>query len=255
MREPSSLRLGCVKYRNALPLIHGWQGAVRFDHPSVLCQALAENELDVALVSSFEYLRHPIYSVVDGLAIGSDGPVYSIILAHQGEIEALQEVIIDPASRSSVQLLRCLLGERQIEARFVEQGEIDPTRGRFLIGDQAIRFREEYAQRYEFLDLGVEWKRQAAVPFVYALWLVRPEYGEKEEIATALRSLGKRNLADLEAIIATQPEGEREFCRYYLRECLRYDFGDREKEGFQRFAESCAEQGLLTRVPPAPDLV
>ena len=46
------LRIGCVKYLNALPLIRGWPGEVDFDHPSALCQRVAIGELDVALVSS-----------------------------------------------------------------------------------------------------------------------------------------------------------------------------------------------------------
>ncbi|CAN5592448.1 menaquinone biosynthesis protein [soil metagenome] len=253
MPAPAPLRLGCVKYRNALPLIHGWHGEVRFDHPAALCRQLAAGELDVALVSSFEYLANPIYSVVDQVAIGSDGPVYSIILAHMGKLAALREVVIDPASQTSVNLLKGLLGERKL--RYVESGEINPNRGRLLIGDPAIRFREEHAHRYEFLDLGAEWKRQTALPFVYALWLIRPETDGKEEIAAALRSLGKKNLAHLDRIIAAQPAAEREFCKFYFRDCLRFTFAEKEKEGFRCFAELCARQNLLPDIPAAPALV
>ena len=57
-----SPRLGCVSYLNARPLIYGWPGDVHFDHPSVLCELLAASIFDVALVSSFEYLRNPVYS-------------------------------------------------------------------------------------------------------------------------------------------------------------------------------------------------
>jgi predicted solute-binding protein len=56
-----SLRIGCVKYLNARPLIRGWPDNVAFDHPSALCQRLAKGQFDVALVSSFEFLRNPIY--------------------------------------------------------------------------------------------------------------------------------------------------------------------------------------------------
>ena len=63
MQAGDSLRIGCVRYLNALPLIHGWRGEVRFDHPSTLCRELAAGKLEVALVSSFEYLRNPDYSV------------------------------------------------------------------------------------------------------------------------------------------------------------------------------------------------
>src|SRR5262249_57886879 len=103
------LRIGCVKYLNASPLIRGWPGNVEFDHPSALCQRLAKGELDVALVSSFEFLRNPIYGIVDDVSISSDGPVYSVVVAHRGEFWDIEEIELDPASETAVNLLRCLL--------------------------------------------------------------------------------------------------------------------------------------------------
>jgi chorismate dehydratase len=250
-----SLRLGCVKYLNAQPLIHGWNGDVRFGHPSALCRQLTAGELDVALVSSFEYLRRPIYSIVDGLAIGSDGPVFSVILAHLGPIEALREVVIDPASETSVNLLRCLFAERGVTVRFIREGEISKERGLLLIGDQALRFRKLPSGDHRFLDLGAAWKEQTGLPFVYALWLIRPDYLAKREVAEALRSLGKQNLARLDALIAAQLEADRAFCEFYYRDCLRFTFGEAEKAGFKRFAELCAQQELLTAAPLALRLV
>jgi predicted solute-binding protein len=96
-----SLRIGCVKYLNARPLIHGWEGDVDFDHPSALCNKLAAGKLDVALVSSFEFLRNPIYRIVDDVSISSNGPVYSVIVAHRGEIGQIEEIELDPASETS----------------------------------------------------------------------------------------------------------------------------------------------------------
>lgn len=255
MAIPAALRLGCVKYLNARPLIYGWSGPVHFDHPSALCRRLAAGELDVALVSSFEYLRHPIYSIVDRLAIASDGPVFSVILVHLGAIEELREVVVDPASETSVNLLRCLLAERGLEARFVSDGEIGRARGQLLIGDQAIRFRQQSKRRHHLLDLGAEWKVRMKTPFVYALWLIHPDYAEKSKIAGALRSLGKQNLDHLDTLVAVQPEADRAFCKSYYRDCLRFNFGDAEKAGFKRFGELCAQQQLLPAAPPALRLV
>lgn len=245
VRIPTPLRLGCVKYLNALPLIHGWTGDVRLDHPSTLCRQLARGDLDVALVSSFEYLRNPIYSIVDQVSIASDGPVFSVILVYIGAIEALREVVVDPASGTSVNLLRCLLGERGVAARFVQEGELSEQRGLLLIGDQAIRFRQQSGGRHHFLDLGAEWKDRMKKPFVYALWLIHPEYAEKEKIAAALRSLARQNLERLKGLIAAQPEAARVFCDFYFRKCLRFSFGDHEKDGFKTFGELCVRQELL----------
>ncbi len=255
MAIPGSLRLGCVKYCNARPLIHGWEGPVKFDHPSALCRQLAAGALDVALVSSFELLRNPVYSVVDGLAIASDGPVYSVILAHLAPLNVLREVVVDPASETSVNLLQCLLGERGLAPRFVSEGEVTVERGRLLIGDQAIRFREESDGRHRYFDLGQGWKEETGLPFVYALWLMRPECPEKEAVADALRSLGEKNLAQLEPVIAAQPEADPAFCDFYYRECLRFSFGDEEKSGLRKFGELCVRQNLLPGRPPVLVLV
>ena len=255
MPPVDSLRLGCVRYLNALPLIYGWSGAVRFDHPSTLCHQLAAGELDVALVSSFEYLRNPVYSVVDHIGISSLGPVYSVVLVHLSAVEELQEIIVDPASATSVNLLRCLLGERALPARFVSAGDLSSTRGRLLIGDQAIRFREEADEKVQFLDLGAAWTETVGLPFVYALWLIRPDFAGEKETANALRSLAKQNLENLSELIANQPQTRRAFCEFYFRQCLRFTFGDGEKQGFQKFAELCLKHGLLKFIPAAPRLV
>jgi predicted solute-binding protein/REP element-mobilizing transposase RayT len=115
----NALRIGCVKYLNARPLIRGWPGEVDFDHPSALCQRLANGDLDVALVSSFEFLRNPVYRIVDGVSIASEGPVYSVVLAHCGELSDIHEIELDPASQTSVNLLRCLLAEHGLSPRLI----------------------------------------------------------------------------------------------------------------------------------------
>src|SRR5437879_1985451 len=111
------LRIGCVKYLNARPLIHGWSGAVDFDHPAALCRKLEDGDLNVALVSTLEYLRRPIYRIVDGVSISAHGAVYSVIVAHSEDLSRAQEIDIDPASETSVALLRCLLRQRGLNPR------------------------------------------------------------------------------------------------------------------------------------------
>jgi predicted solute-binding protein/REP element-mobilizing transposase RayT len=123
-----SVRVGCVKYLNARPLIRGWPGNVEFDHPSALCQRLARGKLDVALVSSFEFLRNPIYRIVDDVSISSDGPVYSVVVAHRGAFSDIEEIELDPASETAVNLLRCLLAERRLSPRLIRNIDLQSVR-------------------------------------------------------------------------------------------------------------------------------
>jgi len=250
------LRIGCVKYLNSRPLIRGWSGGMVFDHPSNLCRKLADGDLEVALVSSFEFLRNPIYRIVDNVSISSDGPVHSVIVAHQGDISKVQEIDLDPASLTSVNLLRVLGGELGLKWRFVGpnrackaavSGSLSDTKAHLLIGDQAIRFRQKCGGDFQFWDLGEQWKKLVGLPFVYALWLIRPEFEDSETIASRLRALRDENLAELDRLIAEEKEFDPEFCSRYYREYLRFSFGEREKEGLRTFATLCAKHGLLSQ--------
>jgi chorismate dehydratase len=243
-------RIGCVKYVNARPLIYGWPSPVAFDHPAALCTQLANGDLDVALVSSFEFLRNPIYRIIHDVSISSAGPVYSAVVAHAGDTSGIEEIELDPASATSVNLLRCLLAERKLSPRLVRNTDNMPglptsQRARMLIGDQAIRFRQQYGEQFRFWDLGEQWNKLVGLPFVYALWLIRPEVRDFRLLANRLRALRDENLTDLEKVIAEEKEFDRDFCRRYYRENLRFSFGEREKAGLREFHKRCIELHVL----------
>ena len=260
-----SVRVGCVKYLNARPLIRGWPGKVEFDHPSALCQRLAKGQLEVALVSSFEFLRNPIYRIVDDVSISSDGPVYSVVVAYRGAFSDIEEIELDPASETAVNLLRCLLAELGLAPRLTA-GNLENAglpRARLIIGDQAIRFRHDHADALQCWDLGEEWKRLTGLPFVYALWLIRPEVPDVKSIAQRLRGLRNENLADIQAMVSealpdvvdNKQKITQQFLDRYYKKHLRFGFGTREKQGLQTFADLCAKHGVLKNRVQKFDLV
>ena len=269
------LRIGCVKYLNARPLIYGWSGAVDFDHPAALCRKLEHGDLDVALVSSLEYLRRPIYRIVDRVSISAHGAVYSVIVAHNEDLSRAQEIDIDPASETSVALLRCLLDQRDLNPRLVRNTDLQSVRRaelhsagpetadsmsagstgqapvfRLLIGDQAIRFRAEHGERYHYWDLAETWTKMTSLPFAFAFWLIRPEIENAKEIADKLRALRDHNVASIDELALSQSEVSPTFCRKYYREHLFFDFGEREKAGLREFHRRC----LMNKIDVAPDL-
>jgi chorismate dehydratase len=255
VQDRQSLRIGCVKYLNARPLIHGRPGDLVLDHPSALCSQLAHGDLDVALVSSFEFLRNPIYRIVDGVSISSDGPVYSVVVAHRGKFDEVEEIALDPAAETSGNLLRCLLNELNLGPRITSTPSGAGSSARLLIGDQAIRFRQQRSGEFEFWDLGDQWKKLRGVPFVYALWLVRPEVNNPQSIADGLRELRDENLAHLRDVIAEEKEFDRAFCDRYYRQNLGFNFGEDEKTGLHAFAKLCRRHELLPKRDVVLDLI
>src|ERR1051326_7033384 len=102
-------RVGSVRYLNAVPLTRGLEEEVIFATPSKLAEMLARDELDAALVSVTEVLFTDRYDVLDSIAIASLGEVKSVLLAHKKPIEEAREIFCDPASLTSIELLRVLL--------------------------------------------------------------------------------------------------------------------------------------------------
>ncbi|HEX8295351.1 MAG TPA: MqnA/MqnD/SBP family protein, partial [Chthoniobacteraceae bacterium] len=142
----AAVRLGCVQYLNSRPLIHAYPGPVHFDHPAGLARGLARGELDVALVPVFEALRSPGYLAVDEVAIACRGPVFSVFLAHRGPLAEVRTIALDPASLTSVHLLKVLLAEfHGLFPEFVPWNESAAADALLLIGNQAIAFRTSAA--------------------------------------------------------------------------------------------------------------
>ncbi len=243
----AGLRIGCVQYLNSKPLIHGYPGAVIFDHPSGLARDLVAGELDVALVPTFEALRAPHYTLAEGVGIACDGPVYSVFLAHRGPLSQLRRVALDPASLTSVHLLQVLLREYHgLHPELLDfsafPGNADAA---LIIGNQAIEFRQHDREGYEILDLGEEWKRCTGLPFVFAPWLMRPDLPNVSHVAEELRALKAYGVAHLKEIVAAEPR-DPEFTRRYLTQHIRFELGEPEKEGIAKFRELLLKHGFIT---------
>ncbi len=241
----AGLRIGCVRYLNSRPLIHAYPGPVKFEHPADLARDMAAGTLDAALVPIFEAFGPRRYLIVDGVAIASDGPVYSVFLAYRGGLSEIKTVVLDPASLTSVHLLQILLAEfHGLRPRRVPQSSGAPGEAQLLIGNQAIAFRAQAPDDIHFLDLGEEWKRQTGLPFVFAAWLLRPDLPEAKYIARDFRALKEAGLQRLEEILEDEAAKENPFARRYLTEHIRFDLGAREREAIQLFRTLAHRHGF-----------
>jgi predicted solute-binding protein len=240
------LRIGCVQYLNAQPLIYGYDCPIVLEHPSVLAREIASGALDVALVPIFEALGARDYLLVDGVAIASDGPVFSVFLAHQKPLPEIRTIALDPASLTSVHLLKVLLAEfHGLQPTFGRTEDFaDPADAMLLIGNQAIDFRHEHALTHHFLDLGAEWKRCTGLPFVYALWLLRPDVEHAAAAAAELRQLAEQGLRSIEHVVERELFRDAAFRRRYLTEHIRFGLGAAEKEGMELFRRLLVSNNL-----------
>jgi chorismate dehydratase len=229
-----------------------------FDHPSRLAESLSDGGLDVAMIPSIEYFRHPGYVVVSDACIACDGPVRSVKLYGRVPVEKIRTLALDEGSRTSVALTRILLKERfQLEPEIqrlaigtaLEDSRADAV---MLIGDRGMQPPQG---QFEFVwDLGEEWLRWTGLPFVFALWIARPEVDLKR-LDTLLRTARDRGLGCLEEIAREYAPSVRlpaSDCLTYLRDHLRFQFGARQRQGLELFYDLAQRHGLA---PAGVDLV
>jgi chorismate dehydratase len=233
-----------VKYLNARPLIGAYAGPVIFEHPAVLAEMIWSGELDAGLVPVFEALQHPGYALVDGVGICSDGPVYSVFLAHRVPLESVRSVDLDAASLTSVNLLRVLCAEFFGITPQIGSG-VEGADARLLIGNQAIEYRMRTEPGWQILDLGEAWKKWTGLPFVYAVWMLLPGLENPQAVADAFRALKTDGMVRMEEWIQGDTFQTEGFRRQYLGGYIQYGLGAEEKRGLVEFQRLLQKQGAV----------
>lgn len=240
---PLGARVGCVPYLNARPLVFGIEDQVTFEIPSLLAQDFLSGRFDAALIPVVALLETPGSVAVDGVSISCRGTVRSVIVAHRRPLAGTEEIVLDPSSRSSCALLAVLLrGFFQVGARLVEKSD-DPEAARLIIGDPALEFQAAVPLGWTVTDLGEAWFRWTGLPFVFAVWGVRPGFEEAASLGGLLRLAAAAGMEARPEICQRQERPDEAL--EYLTRNIRYPLADEEKAGLARFCELAAAAGVL----------
>jgi chorismate dehydratase len=244
-------RVGSVPYLNAVPLTRGLEEQIQFVVPSRLAQMLQHDELDAALVSITEVLFNDRYDILDGIAIASLGEVKSVFLAHKQPLQEIREIYCDTASLTSLNLLKVLLAEKNLDPELKPLASYDlaPTCDNvLLIGDPAIAFSRQQ-HPHEIWDLGEAWNHLTQLPFVYAIWALRRNV-PNEPLRRQLREARDFGMDTLDHIIASRTDFDRDFRQDYLGWHIHFHLGLDEKRGIAMFTELLRKHHLGTVHPP-----
>ncbi len=250
------LRIGCVPYLNAKPLI-AWfhspecdSGAqLTYGVPTSLAVGLEQGRLDVALVSTFERFRNPSLRIVPDISISADGAVKSVRLFSRVPIPAIQTVALDTSSLTSTALTRILLSEMYgLQPRYASHPpDINSMLREYdaglLIGD--LKLFDTPATH--ILDLGEAWKAHTGLPFVYAAWLARDDASANaaELVLMRARRWGEARLELLAAEWSEKMDLRLDRVRDYFANVMRYDLDADKMRGLELFRQKCKEHGLV----------
>lgn len=272
---PGRVRCGRISYINVLPVYQPLTSravAHEFDFfsapPAQLNERMRAGELDISAISSIEYAKAPErYVLVPDLAIGSRGPVRSVLLLSQVPFSQLdgRAIRVTAETNTSAALLRLVLRRvLQVDARLEAAGPAGTANNPgwcadatavLAIGDEALRLRRQSGFAH-LLDLGEVWLRWTGLPFIFGLWALRREFLEEapriaRDACAALIAAKAWGLAHLEDIIedacGRQPLLRREMADYFAG--LSYGLDPDAKAGLYHFFACLASEGIIPRAP------
>jgi predicted solute-binding protein len=244
----STLRIAGLGAMNALPLVHKLPGTILSCTPAEAAAAYEGGRVDLALLPVGAILaRDWRGQMLEGLGIAAKGPVFSVFVTWPKSVEKIHRICLDPASRSSVALLRLLQGRFGLlgAGAWQETTHAEAAEARLLIGDHAVNFRRQHQADANFVDLAELWHEQTGLPFVFAAWVLRPESPfSREHLDQFLRDLCRRNLAALPELLADRTDHG--FWQEYFSH-LHYELAPDDLRAIDLFDRLCREEGIFEK--------
>jgi len=256
------LRVGIVNFLNSKPLAWGFlKGhhadlfAPSYHPPALVARLLGQGNLDIGLIPSIEVQRIPNLRVLPDMCVAARHEVRSVLLVSRGPVGEIRRVALDQNSRTSATLVRILLRERYgLDPEYLHERP-DPERmlseadAALIIGDPALRVDRE---RYQIVDLAEEWSELTGLPFVFAVWAVRPEV-EIPDLPFYFKSSLRYGLSSLDTLVresAAELNLDTSEVRSYLTENLSFFLRREEIEGLEEFYRRAHAHGLILEPKP-----
>jgi chorismate dehydratase len=244
---------------------------LHYTRPALCADELLAARADLGLIPIASLT--PDLAIVPGCTIASLDRVRSIqlIVKQNNTLETVRTIAADTASRSSLAyaeiLFRKFLGT---QPAFL-QHPADPVAmlqqadAALLIGDPALlalEARDQIEQAVgpcQWIDLAHEWTTRTGLPWVAAVWAVRPEAlrlghitpAEITNDLTASRDHGLAHTEDLVEQWTPRIAVPAETIRHYLTENIHYTLTPDCIEAIKRFRQYAAE---IDALPPLPEL-
>jgi len=201
------LRVGRISYLNVEPFFHAFPWPIAESlAPRALGEAVAEGRIDAGPLALADCLR--LEGTVTRLPFGIVGPTraQSVLLFSDRPMQELggRRIAVTGETSTSVRLLRILLAFRHEVPAPTLVGLDEAADAVLLIGDAALRARQEPWPRPLCHDLGEEWTTWTGHPMVFATWAVRMDAPARARrgLEAALAAALEAGLASLSAIAA-----------------------------------------------------
>jgi len=257
-------KIGLIKFTNCLPVNYGLERQkpenTKFIYgtPAYLNKLMAEKKIDIAPISSFEYLKNKDkYTLIKTACISSDEECGSVLLFSRKEIKNPDggKIGIPCDSASSTAMLKIILNEYDIDLKNIifETHNYAKSVNQFLdsdfdavlfIGDNALKNNYNPDKSFSVYDIGTLWKKIAGYPAIFGTWVARNDWVKENKdsfkrinnlipkaIATGLGMYFNEILYRASCDLGIKED----FIRTYLTEKIKYNFTIQHEKSLELF--------------------
>lgn len=205
------------------------------NYPSNIAASLTSGTIDIGLVPVAVLPSLSEKFIVSDYCISCFGKVASVCIFSEVPMEEIEEIYLDYQSRTSVELAKILLREYWKTAPVLTPAprdfidKIGGSRAAVVIGDRALRLQNSATYIY---DLGEAWKDHTGLPFVFAVWVGRNNFGS--EFIREFNAANSAGFDHLDEIIAAEEYPYYPLDHYY-RENVQYKLDPAKVEAMKLF--------------------
>jgi chorismate dehydratase len=235
-------KIAMVSYLNSKPFEFGLSNMFKDEFEIITetpaqCAALFKNgSVDIALIPVGALSDLTSYKIVSDYCIGCDGEVRTVCIFSNQPLEQCNKLLLDNHSRTSYLLSQLLTTEYlglnlTVSPLNIGRYIHDDDNAILMIGDKVFKYENDFTYKY---DLGILWKEWTGLPFVFAVWVTRPEieFSKIEKLNTALK-FGVNNLDK----IIEKESSENLDLYYYFSHNIQYLLDDQKQNGLKLFLQ------------------
>ncbi len=260
-------KMGKISYINASPVFYGldngllpnWLEMIS-EPPAVLNQMIINNEIVISPISAAFYgMNHKELLVLPDFSISCNGNVMSVLLMSKYPLEDLdgKNIILTEESATATSFLKMIFSKREIKPKFETRSVkclndmSENVDGVLVIGDAALT--QPWTSLFNYkIDLGDLWFQLTKLPFVFAVWVVRRSFAEKEpkivrDIISLLNKSREVGYVNIDKIIETGSKKlklDQSFIKKYY-DHLFCDFDLKKIKALEMFFKFLYEERIL----------
>ena len=235
-----SYNFAAASYSNSAPLVDcllkvSPNSNIKFGYPSSHLGELLLGKVDCALVPVVHVFNNPLLTPLLKVGVAANGAVKSVLLKCNKPINEILTVLKDKASATSNRLAELVMNHHfnQSVEMIVDNKIFD---AKVLIGDKALLSKKSNND----IDLSLAWKQMTGLPFVFAVWAVRSDCKNIDEIEKIVINAAHEGINSISLIaerFSNQQGNSISFWEDYLNNNIHFQLSDDDIKGMNLFKE------------------